>query len=138
MKSIFPLLAGTAIISAAPAMADDVQGADHLLCASVEAHVCLEGSDCKHFHTDSIDIPRFIMVDADAGTMATTEASGTNRVSTADNVRRTDGYLLLQGFENDRAYSFYVEELTGLATFSTSQTGKSITVFGACTPTDMD
>jgi hypothetical protein len=138
MKSIIPLLLGTALLGTGPVLADNVQGVDLMLCASVEAQVCLEGSECKPFHTDSLDIPRFIIVDAEAGTLSTTEASGLNRQSAADNVRRADGYLILQGFERDRAYSFYVEELTGLATFSASETGRSITVFGACTPADND
>lgn len=138
MNAKFPMLIGIALLFTGQAVADDVRDTDQLLCASVEAHVCLEGSECRPFHTDSLDIPRFILVDAEAGTMTTTEASGANRETVADNVRREDGHLILQGFERGRAYSFYVEELTGLATFSSTETGRSITVFGACTPADND
>ncbi len=129
---------GFAVTSIAPAIADDVRDTRLLLCASVEAHVCLEASECRRFHTESLEIPRFIKVDTQTGTLSTTEASGDNRQSTAEHVTRTGGRVILQGFENGRAYSFDIEEITGLATFSASEVGRSITVFGACTPADTD
>jgi len=134
---VFAIL-GFGMIGIAPAIADDVRNTRLLLCASVEAHVCLEASECKRFHTESLEIPRFIKVDTQAGTLTTTAASGDNRQSTAEHVTRTDGRVILQGFEKGRAYSFDIEELTGLATFSASEVGRSITVFGACTPADTD
>ena len=51
-------------------------------------------------------------------------------------MERQDGVLFIQGIESGRAFSFVVEELTGILTASVARDGVSVSVFGACTDAD--
>ena len=73
-------------------------------------------------------------MDLAAKRLSATKASGLNRTSTLDYVKRVDGHIVLQGFENGRAYSILIDEKTGEMSSAVSAVGCGITVFGACTP----
>ena len=45
-----------------------------------------------------------------------------------------DGFLVLQGFEHGRAFSFLITEKTGRASIAVARDGLGVSVFGACTP----
>jgi hypothetical protein len=47
---------------------------------------------------------------------------------------RDGGQLILQGVEAGRAWSLFIHETTGWATFAAAAEGRSVSVFGACTP----
>ena len=50
------------------------------------------------------------------------------------NLQRDGGQILLQGYENKRAFSFLIDEKTGWMTVAIARKDLSVTVFGACTP----
>lgn len=130
MGSIF--LAG--LMGMGNVAADDLTGVRHLLCSVLEAHVCVETAACSQVLPEELNIPLFIRIDAQSGKLSTTPASGENRETAADSVSRADDQLTLQGVENGRAFSLFIQESTGLATFASAAAGRSFTVFGACTP----
>lgn len=114
-------------------VADDVRGADVMICASVEASVCsLDG--CEVGTPWFWDIPQFIEVDLKAKRLSTTAASGENRATPINNLERKDGLIFLQGVENGRAFSFVINEETGVLSAAVAREELTVSVFGACTP----
>jgi hypothetical protein len=124
----------TALLSSYGVRADDVSGANRMLCSVLEAHACAAGSDCHALSPVDLNIPRFIELDAKARRLSTTAASGEERQTVADSLQRTDGRLLLQGHEQGRAFSLMVDEAAGEATFASAAVGRGVVVFAACTP----
>ena len=81
-----------------------------------------------------LNIPRFIEVDVKARTLSTTAASGENRQTRVTSVESPDGQLVLQGYDNGRAFSLLIPELSGMASFASVGDERSVVVFAACTP----
>lgn len=123
--SLFPILTATA---------DDVSNAERLLCSVLDSEICLAGEGCTPLHHQDLNIPQFIRIDARSGTLSTTEASGENRQTKAGSVSRSDGQLILQGVEEGRAFSLFIHEASGHATFAAAADALSVSVFAACTP----
>lgn len=134
MRRIFPMFFLTLVALPAALPADDVTGARHLLCSVLYSDFCLAGEGCGEVLPADINIPQFIRLDTRSGTLATTAASGENRETVADSVSRSEGQLILQGVETGRAFSLFIDEASGHATFAAAAEGMSVTVFAACTP----
>jgi hypothetical protein len=114
--------------------ADDLTGSSKFLCAAVQATQCREGGECGIDLPWNLNIPQFIQVDLDAKRLSTTQASGQNRATAIAHLSRADGFIVLQGFEMGRAFSFVIAEQTGRATVTVATGGRAVVVFGACTP----
>ncbi len=114
-------LAVTALLVAAPLPADDLTGAERFLCTAVQVKACYDDGECLIVPPWELNIPQFIEVDLEARTLATTEASGQNRSTRIKNLERHAGQLVLQGFENGRAFSFLITEETGMASIAVAQ-----------------
>jgi hypothetical protein len=132
-------IVGTALVLVSvlvggPARADDLTGANRLLCASVQATVCYEDGECAIDLPWNVNIPAFIEVDFDAKSLSTTTASGLNRTTPIEHVDRRDGTIVLQGFEMGRAFSWIITEVTGQVTVAVAFDGAAVAVFGSCTP----
>ena len=118
----------------APLSADDLTGAQKLLCSAVEATVCSQDEDCLVGAPWNWNIPQFIEIDLQAKTLSTTKASGENRSTPIGHLQRTGGLIVLQGVEAGRAFSFVITEATGFASVAVAREGVTVGVFGVCTP----
>ena len=129
-------VAAAAILGMMPvvAHADDLSGADRILCAAVQATVCGSGGECEIGLPWQWNIPQFVEIDLEAKTLGTTKASGENRATPIDNVQRSDGLIFLLGIEAGRAFSFVIEEETGILSAAVARSEITVSVFGACTP----
>ena len=83
---------------------------------------------------DPKNVPQFIEVDLEAKRLATTEASGENRQTPIEHLRRVDGNIVFHGFEMGRAFSWVIDEASGRVTVAIATDGISVAIFGACTP----
>jgi len=126
---------GMLVMSAPPLLADNVTGARDLLCTSVQATVCDTGGDCEIGPPWNWDIPQFIEIDLDDEVLRSTKASGENRETPIKNMQQTDGTLFLQGIQRGRAFSFVIDEGSGMMSAAIAADGLTISVFGACTTT---
>jgi hypothetical protein len=126
--------AGALAFLALPAAADDLTGAEMLLCSAVKAVHCTAARDCESDLPWNLNIPMFLKIDLATDTMSTTEASGDVRATTMQSTTRGDGVIVLQGIDNGRAYSFMIVEETGLLSAAVARDGITVSVFGACTP----
>ena len=114
--------------------ADDVTGSNRILCTAVQVTACKDTGDCVVDLPWNLNVPQFIEVDIKAKKLATTKASGENRATPIDTLRRENGVLVLQGFEKGRAFSIVIVEETGAMSAAVASEGKAVGVFGACTP----
>ena len=114
--------------------ADNLAGSDQFLCAVLDVTQCLDVEGCKQALAEDLNIPQFLRVNTRARSISTTPASGANRETKAQTVTRSEGSIVFQGVETGRAFSLYIDEATGLATFASVSDGRIVTVFAACTP----
>ena len=136
MRSRFPLALSTLVLGAGAALADDVTGANRLLCHADTINICYDDGTCEAGSADALNLPQFIEVDLVAKRLSTTKASGLNRATAIESLKRPEGAgtLVLQGFEKGRAFSFVIEEKTGAVTIAVAGPSRGVTAFGACTP----
>lgn len=135
MKKVMVALAGVAI--GALAQADQLTGIDRFICAAAQVQICIENDSCYVASASELDVPDFIVIDLGKKKVSTTKASGLNRSTTFTSVSRSDGTLFLQGVDAGRAFSFVIDEATGRMTVAVARDGLAVTVFGACTATDI-
>ena len=128
------LLTVVLILSARVVSADDLTGSDRFLCVPVQAAVCVEDGECAVDLPWNLNIPQFIEVDLEEKRLATTMASGLNRETPIEHLRRSDGTIVFHGFEMGRAFSWVIDEATGHVTAAVATDGLAVSVFGACTP----
>ena len=116
------------------ARADDLTGSNRILCTAVQVTACTDNGDCVVDLPWNLNVPQFIEVDLKAKRLATTKASGENRATPIDTLRRDNGAIVIQGFEKGRAFSIVIIEETGAMSAAVAAEGKAVGVFGACTP----
>jgi hypothetical protein len=114
--------------------ADDLTDSDRFLCTPIQATLCVEDGECAVDLPWNVNIPQFIEVDLEAKRLATTAASGENRATPIEHLRREDGNIVFHGFEMGRAFSWVIDEATGRVTAAIATDGISVAIFGACTP----
>lgn len=117
-----------------PAAADNLTGANVLLCSSSWATVCVSDEVCESGAPWGWNIPQFVEIDIKKKLLRTTEASGEDRSTTADVLHQENGRILIQGEELGRAFSIFISEETGSSTSVIAAEDISVSVFGACTP----
>lgn len=128
--------AALALLSAfaLPASADDLTGADRLLCSATVVILCWETGECEEGLPYELNVPQFIEIDLEQKRLSTTKASGENRSSPIESLKREAGEIVLQGHERGRAFSFVISENTGRASVAVARDGISVAAFAACTP----
>ena len=126
------------MFAAGVAGAENLAGVDQMICAAGHAQICLETGDCYSTTPWELAMPDFVVIDLKKKTISTTRASQLNRATDFTGMEKTDGVIFLQGIEYGRAFSFVIDEATGRMTAAVSLDGISVTVFGACTDTDIE
>jgi hypothetical protein len=135
MKTLPIVCAG--LLASGMALAENLEGADKFLCAAGQVQICFENGECFTAAPWELSMPDFIVIDTKKKSVSTTKASGENRTSIFSNVEKVDGTFFLQGVEGQRLFSFVIEESTGHMTVAIVRDGVSVSVFGACTDTDL-
>ena len=126
-----------ACITAVAAYAENLEGVDEMICSAGQAQICLENGECYAATPWELSVPDFVVINTKKKTVSTTKASGLNRSTEFSKVEKSDGLIYLQGIDRGRAFSFVIDEATGRMTVAVSRDGLSVTVFGACTDTDI-
>jgi hypothetical protein len=130
----FLLAVSAAVLASAAGFADDLKGAERILCTPVQATVCYVDGECEIGPPWNWGVPQFIEVDFKAKKLSTTKASHERRETSFKNHERSDGLIFLQGVERGRAFSFVIEEETGMLSAAIARDQITVSVFGACTP----
>jgi hypothetical protein len=116
-------------MAAAPAVCADFDGSKPLICSAIESHDCELGATCVRGLAEDINAPQFIRLDFAAKTM-----SARGRSTAMKNFARGDGMLVIQGFENKRAFSITISEQSGNLVGAIAVDEAGYLIFGACTP----
>ena len=135
MRKLLIISAG--LILGSKAAAENLAGVDEMICSAGQAQICLETGDCYAASPWELSVPDFVVINTKKKTISTTKASGLNRSTEFSKVEKSEGLIYLQGIDRGRAFSFVIDEATGRMTVAVSRDGLSVTVFGACTDTDM-
>jgi hypothetical protein len=122
------------LVLPALAVADDLTGQQLFLCTPVQVNLCTDDGKCINDPPWELNIPQFIEVNLKDKKLFSTKASGENRSTPIRTVLNEGGYIFLQGVEGGRAFSWVIEENSGMASVAVAADGKTVTVFGACTP----
>jgi hypothetical protein len=122
-------------LAAAPVLvADNLQGADRLLCAPASINICPVGEACSSVRPEELNLPRFIVVDLQKKILSTTDASDRKRVTPVQTATEEGNLIYLQGTENGRAFSFIIDREGGQMTSAVARIDFNLSGFGACTP----
>lgn len=135
MRKLAMAFAG--ILTAGLVQADNLTGVDEMICAAAQVKICIENDTCYSATPAELDVPAFVVINTRKKTISTTEASELNRSTAFSSVEKVDGLIYLQGMEGGRAFSFVIDEESGHMTVAVSRDGLSVTIFGACTDTDI-
>jgi hypothetical protein len=127
------VVASVGLLASSVALADNLGGADRLLCAPEQIKICVEEADCYPAHGSELGVPDFIIVDLKNKKLQTTKSSEQTRTTPFSSMNRSAGKIYLQGIENGRAFSFVIDESTGRMTVAVSRDGVAVSAFGACT-----
>lgn len=135
-STIWCLALAGSLAWAGPAPADELTGAERLLCVTITVTACSQGqeSPCEVVSPEELNVPRFLEVDLANRLLSTTPASGENRQTRVEHLRREDGSIVLQGVDRARAFSIMISEASGKMTASVAREDLGVVVFGACTP----
>lgn len=123
-----------AALASAGLLADDVSGSQLLLCYGMTATRCEIGAQCEVLQPWELNLPDFVKLDLRAKRIHTTSTNAEQRETVIESVRRADGSILLQGLQQQRAFSWLIKEVTGEGTLSVAADGQGLTVFTVCTP----
>jgi hypothetical protein len=121
-------LAAALCAFALPALSADFDGSKPLICSAIEANDCALGADCQKGLAENLNMPQFIRLDFTKKTM-----SSGGRSSPIHHQVREGGMLVMQGFENYRAWSITINETTGKLVGAIAGDQEGFLVFGACT-----
>jgi hypothetical protein len=117
--------------------ADSLEDVDRMVCAAAQVQICIESDTCYSATAAELDVPEFVVIDIRKKVISTTRASNLNRATTFNSVEKSDGLIYLQGIEGGRAFSFVIDEASGHMTVSIARDGIAVSVFGACTDTNL-
>lgn len=117
--------------------ADSLKGVDEMICAAAQVQICIENDTCYSAAAVELGVPDFVVINTKKKTISTTKSSDQNRSTSFSSFMKSDGLIYLQGMEDERAFSFVIDEATGRMTVAVSRDGLSVSVFGACTDTDI-
>lgn len=135
MKKLAILLAGAFVSGAV--LAENLEGVDRMICSAGQAKICFETGECYGASPWELNMPEFVVIDLKKKSISTTRASGSERSTTFSAIEQKDEMIYLQGIEGGRAFSFVIDEITGILTASIARDGISVSVFGTCTDTDI-
>jgi len=123
-----------ALMVLTPLSADDVTGADHLLCAAARATECFADGVCLPGNPEDWNSPRFVKIDFAEKMLRSTEASGEARSTPMKNIERQGDRIFIQGVEQSRAFSIVLDQDSGTASIAIALEGHVLAIFAYCTP----
>jgi hypothetical protein len=135
MKRLAIAVAGTLI--GGLVQADNLDGVDEMICAPSQVQICIENDTCYSATPADLGIPEFVIINMKKKMISTTRSSGLNRSTPFSSVNKSGGLIYLQGNEGERLFSFIIDVATGKMTVAVARDGISVSVFGACTDTDL-
>ena len=112
--------------------AGDIDGSAPLVCALLKVLECPEGEDCFERSTSDPSIPRIVTIDFAAKEIRSAPVGGPLRTTSFEEVQRAGESIILQGVQNNRAWSLLLDTTSGRMNISASDHQVVFVVFGTC------
>ena len=123
-------IAAIFLVWSTQAMAFD--GSKPLACALIELYSCESGSACQIETPASVNIPRFLFVDAKQGEVTGTRPDGELLSTMIERQRTQDDLLVLEGVQNDLSWTVTISQSTGRMSLGAIGDNVGFTAFGEC------
>ncbi len=102
-----------------------------IVCSLGDATICTPAG-CHEASLDTLDVPQLIRLDLEHGVMHAVTPQHSGRRSSFKVIERGETTLVLQGYENGRAFSAVLDE-PGTLAISASTGETNFSVFARCT-----
>ena len=135
MRRWIPYFSLLALLAPGVTLADDVTGAERLLCAPTNAHECVD-TECASGLAQLLNFQPFVIIDLEEEQIRSTATSARKRKTPFTRSERGDGLIMFQGYEMGRAFSGIISEETGEITMAIAMDHGAVVVFGNCTPAE--
>ena len=129
---VLVVLAG---IATSGAVANEITGEDSFVCTAWRAVSCSTASDCENTEAWQLNIPDFVRIDLEDQTISTLPGSDEERTSEFQSVSRQQGRLFLNGTQDDRGFTWVINEETGEGTLAIATETTVISLFTVCAAT---
>ena len=132
------LLAALVLILPIPALAtiDDKKPA---ICANMEILECVPDQGCERVSAKDANLPRFLKIDFDKGSISRSQSDGTNLSSKIERSETIDERIILQGAEDGAedqrdsfGWSLAIDKISGDMVLTGSGHDVGFVIFGAC------
>lgn len=127
---------GFAAAFAVTATANEITNKDRFVCTAWQAFSCSTESNCEATEAWRLNLPDFVRVDLRARTIGTLPGSEEPRTTEIESVSRNESRLFLNGWQEDRGFTWVINEQTGEGTMAITSDTTVITLFTVCAPTD--
>ena len=124
----------TALISLTGAQADEFDGSRPLLCATMSAVECVDGSGCENRLPRDLDLPQFLRIDFKTKQIQTVRTGGFRRTAKIGSVSDLQSALLLQGVQDNLGWTISIDKSGGNMSATVTDRDFVFVVFGACMP----
>lgn len=132
---IYKKMVVLALVFILPGIANgaSLNGTDPCICAVTKIIECLPGGDCLEITPEQALIPVFIKVNFKEKKLSSLDKNDP-KSSKIGNVTIANGQIMLQGSEENRAWSMVVDQSNGKISASVSGKSHGFILFGKCTP----
>ena len=109
-----------------------VGDADQMVCSIIDVVECDTAGECVFSDAASINLPRFIKVDIKNQKLSDATVKENAKETAIRFMEKTEKKIVMQGFENARAWTLIVSKESGDFSSTISEEDYGIVVFGAC------
>ncbi len=123
----------TLILLAGFASAEELGVNKNLVCAATNVTSCENGPGCVEGSARDFDLAEFLFIDFDKNLVRAKDEIGDKAVSLIKTQDMTTKQIILQGVENHRGWNVTIDRRNGRMALTSSGSGVSFMIFGACT-----
>lgn len=125
------LVASILLLAPLTAAAQTLDWPATVVCALSDATICTPDG-CHQATVETLDVPSLIRLDLEEGVMHAVTPEHAGRQSHFKVIDSSETRIVMQGFENGRAFSGVLDE-PGTLSLSAAVEGTTFSVFGRCT-----
>jgi len=125
-----------AAFGAGAATANEITGKDALVCTAWQAISCSTANECESTEAWRLNLPDFVKLDLRARSMGTLPGDDDARTTEIESIARRDGRVFLNGTQEDRGFTWVINEESGEGTLAIASDTTIISLFTVCAATD--
>jgi hypothetical protein len=128
LGGVISVVIGFAMLPAT-APAAPMDGSAPLLCALSSVVECSRKGECERSTAEDAAVPPFVRINVQQRVLSSVDGARTSPITS---VQRTNGYLMIQGMQNERVWGAVIEEKTGQMTATVGEHDGAIVMSAMC------